>query len=228
MRDLNRLLQPEWLVTAATGLIGRLSAGYLRLCRSTTRWDRQGEAELERLLAQGPVIVVVWHDGALMAPMVWPARRWPITTLRDTSPAGRVSGAVQARLGLQPMAMAPRSSNRVASRLILRRLAEGVSVGIAGDGPKGPVRVMKDAALDWARVSGRPVIMLAAAMRRHRRLDTWDRFIMPLPFTRGRVIWRLWRAELPRKADPAQIEAWRADLTAALNQLSDEVWEGLL
>jgi len=222
-----RLERWQWGSGLVVELLGRVSAGYLRLCRATTRWDRHGIDELAALLADGPVIVVLWHEAALMAPMHWPADSAPLTSLRDTSPAGRVSGALQARLGLQPMAMAAKASNRAASRLILRRLAEGISVGLTCDGPRGPVRVVKFAALDWARVSARPVILFAAASRGHIRLANWDRMILPLPFTRGRAIWRQWHAELPRRADAAQVEALRLELAEALDAITRDAWDGL-
>lgn len=212
---------------AVAGLLGRISAGYLRLCRATTRWDRQGFDALAAALADGPAIMVTWHDGALLGPMLWPLEMGPLTTLRDTSPSGRVSGALQARLGLLPIAMEARASNRAASRAILRRVNEGVSIGLTADGPKGPARQMKPATLDWARVTGRPVFVFAAATRRHHRMDSWDRMIMPLPFSRGRVIFRLWRDDLPRKADEATLEALRLELTAALEDVSQDVWRGL-
>lgn len=219
MRLRQRLEQSEFLIRA----VARLIAGYLRLCRATTRWDRRGLGDLRAALAGGPVIVVFWHDVSMMAPAHWPAGGGPLTSLRDTSPAGRVSGAVQERFGLLPMAMAARASNRVASRAVLKRVAEGVSIGLTGDGPKGPVRVMKEATLDWARVTGCPLFLFAALPRRHRRLASWDRLILPLPLTRGIAEFRRWDVEAPRKAPPEVLAALQVRLAADLDRLAAEV-----
>jgi lysophospholipid acyltransferase (LPLAT)-like uncharacterized protein len=193
---------------------------WLRFCRATTRWQVEGEADLRAALAKGPVILVLWHECTMLAPVDWPRDAGPLSSLRDTSPVGQVSGAVQARFGLLPMAMSGTAQNRNASRQILRRVAEGVSIGLTGDGPLGPARVLKDAPLDWARATGVPVFLYAFGTRRHRRLGTWDRMILPLPFTRGVRLFRRWSDGLPRRPD--DMAALRADLTAALNQLTDQ------
>ena len=60
-------------------------------------------------------------------------------------------------------------SNLAASRVILRRVREGVSIGMTGDGPLGPSHIaVKDPPLDWARVMKRPVYAYAFATKRHR------------------------------------------------------------
>ena len=66
------------------------------------------------------------------------------------------------------------------------------------------------------------VFVYAFAMRGQRRLSTWDRLVWPRPFTRGAVVWRLWRSDLPRRADAATHEAMLQDLTAALNAVTEE------
>jgi lysophospholipid acyltransferase (LPLAT)-like uncharacterized protein len=213
-----------WLARLLGGLIGL----WLRLCHATTRWDRQGEDAVVAALQDGPVILILWHECTMLAPVHWAGLRRrgvpaPLSSLRDTSPIGRVSGAVQAHFGLQPMAMADGASNRAASRTVLRRLTEGMSVGLTGDGPLGPVRVLKDAGLDWARVSGRPVFVYAFSVRRHRRLATWDKMILPLPFTRGALAYRAWQGVVPRHPDAAALAALRAGLAAALDGVTDEV-----
>ena len=202
------------------GLLGRLVAGYLRLCNRTTRWTHVGHDELQAALAQGPVVLVLWHEFSLMAPVHWPLKHGQLSSLRDTSPIGMVSGAVQARFGLDPMAMSAKMSNRAASREILRRVQAGKSIGLTGDGPLGPVHVVKDAALDWARATGCPVFVYAYTVKRHRRLKTWDNMILPMPFTRGVSVYQRWTVQVPRRADDAALALLRADLKTALDAAS--------
>lgn len=204
------------------GLIARIMAGWLRLCDATTRWDRRGWDDLHAALAAGPVVLILWHECSAYGMKHWPARRGPLTSLTDASPAGRVSGAVQARLGLRPIVMAARASNRAASREVMKRMAAGVSIGLTGDGPAGPARVLKDAGLDWARATGAPVFLYAFACARQRRLRTWDRMIWPRPFTRGVTIYRRWDGSLPRRAAGAEIAAARDSIAAALTALTEE------
>lgn len=65
-----------------------------------------------------------------------------------------------------------------------RVLADGGAVGIAVDGPKGPYGEIRDGVGHLSRLTGRPVVPLAAEPSRALRLRTWDRTVVPLPGTR--------------------------------------------
>jgi lysophospholipid acyltransferase (LPLAT)-like uncharacterized protein len=61
---------------------------------------------------------------------------------------------------------------------------EGFHAGITVDGPRGPALSMKAGAINLARDTGSPIMVLTAASRPHLRLPGWDRMWMPLPFSR--------------------------------------------
>lgn len=70
----------------------------------------------------------------------------------------------------------------------LRRVLDaGESVGIAVDGPKGPFGEIRDGVGQLARLTGAPVVPLAAEPSCALRLRTWDRTVVPLPGTRVRM-----------------------------------------
>lgn len=223
MHPLRRRLENSALLA---GLLGRLAAGYVRACNRTVRWEKRGFDGIEAALADGPVILVMWHSRILMAPAhLEPLARF--TTLRDPSPAGRVSGAMQARFGMAPVEMSAKASNQAASRAVLRRLRGGLSVGLTADGPLGPARVMKSAPLDWARVSGVPVFFYAFACTRARRLKTWDRMLLPRLFGRGHMAVARWDRDIPRQADAETLEALRLEMETALSAHQASVDEAL-
>jgi hypothetical protein len=59
----------------------------------------------------------------------------------------------------------------------------------AVDGPRGPYGVVKPGALALARSANARVIPAGAAARRKVVLDrAWDRFVLPLPFTRVDIV----------------------------------------
>jgi lysophospholipid acyltransferase (LPLAT)-like uncharacterized protein len=219
MRRLRKRIEAwDWPVAAA----GAVIAAWLRLCDRTTRWERRGEAELAAALAEGPVIVVLWHERIALSGAHWRPGWGPISALHTDRPIGRVAGAAQARLGCRPIPMASRRGNLAASREAMRRLQGGVSIGLAGDGPSGPAHVLKDAALDWARATGRPVFAYAWAARPAWALPSWDRLRWPLPWARGCAVWRRWPVEAPRRAAPDAIERLRAALAAHIDAVTAE------
>ena len=94
----------------------------------------------------------------------------------------------------------------------LRRVLEaGAAVGIAVDGPTGPYGEIRDGVAHLARLTGRPVVPLAAAPACAWRLRTWDRTVVPVPGSR--VLMRVGTPLVFSGGDPA---AEAARLRAAL------------
>lgn len=189
-----------------------LAGGYLALCNRTTRWQVDGLDDLRAALAQGPVLLVMWHSRSVMGALHWPVADGPLSSLYDSSPIGRVSGALQRRVGLQSIQMSRKTSNLAASRIVLKRVRDGVSIGMTGDGPLGPAHQVKDAPLEWARVTGVPVFCYAFATTRGRRLKTWDRMLVPRMFGRGAVVFARFDGAVPRKPDDATRDALREEM----------------
>ena len=206
-------------------IIARLFTGYLRLCLLSGKFEVSGLAALRAALEDGPVIVVCWHSRLVLAPPGWPKPHL-MCTLYDTSPVGQLSGAVQRRWGLRPLAMAANASNLANSRKILQQLRrENTSVGLAADGPSGPAHQLKPAALDWARASGRPIFVYAWAGGRSRRLKSWDAMLMPRLFDQNHAAFAPVDLTLPRRPLPAERAAAEAQLAAALDAICLQVDE---
>lgn len=197
--------------------VGAIAHGYLVLCLRTTRWEFQGREALEADLAEGPVLYLMWHGRLLFAPYQWPHKSGQLASIHDTSPIGKVVGAVHHRAGLKPMEMAANLSNIAASRIVLKRFRDGASIGMAADGPRGPNLVMSNAPLEWARVMKRPIYGYAFAVKRHRIMGSWDKMMLPLPFTKGTAIFERYKGEVSGKMNAEQTETLRAGLTDLLN-----------
>ncbi len=215
--SLRRRLENSDILVA---VFARLLAAYVWFCFRTTRWRIDGLEDMAAELRDGPVIYVLWHSRVVYGPSAWPQHLARLYTLMDPSPIGRVASRTQAILGMQPISMRAHASNFAASRKILGVIRNGDSVGIAADGPKGPDRDAKQATLEWARATGRPVYLFAWSAKRGMRLKTWDRLIVPLPFTKGAYVFRRWQTDVPRKMDAAGYDNLRADLSTHLDMVT--------
>jgi lysophospholipid acyltransferase (LPLAT)-like uncharacterized protein len=203
--------------TVATGL-GTLVWSYLTLCDRTTDWRIEGLDDLRSALDEGPVLLVMWHSRSAMGAIHWPVADGPLSSLYNRSPVGRISGAVQRRAGLQAMEMSRTRSNRSASREVMRRFHTGVSIGMTGDGPVGPIGIVQDAPLDWARALDAPVFCYAFATTRSRQLDTWDRMLLPLPYGQGSKVFARFDHTLPRRPTPDEREGQRDALRVFMDE----------
>jgi lysophospholipid acyltransferase (LPLAT)-like uncharacterized protein len=90
-------------------------------------------------------------------------------------------------------------------------------VAVSPDGPVGPYRRAKPGALIVARESGLPIQPWAVVARPSIRLNgRWDRHIVPLPFSRVRVV----EAEQIRIGSGEAIRPLLARLQSALDEVA--------
>jgi lysophospholipid acyltransferase (LPLAT)-like uncharacterized protein len=203
--------------------VATVLAGYVSFCVRTSRWERDGFEALARHLDTGePAVMVLWHQRLIMAPFLFDMERGKICGLTSSARAGRLAGRIVQKFGFVTVAMSSHQRHVSLSRAVLGHMRQGMSVGIACDGPTGPARQAKTFPLVWARSSGHPVFVTAYAGRRCIRLPTWDRMMLPLPFTRGALLVRPFPHRIPRKLDDAGMEDLRQKLDAALDAVTDE------
>ena len=210
------------------GLRERLIEGTARHLSAAIRrrvdrvdWTVEGLDETAEAIHRGPVVIALWHEAFLIAPFFALDLPRRVISLHDPSPAGRI-GRIHARsIGLDAIST---GADGPSQRTVLRRVRDGVPAALALDGPSGPSRIAKPAALDWARTAGAEVVLFAAATDRGRRLPSWDGMIWPsgarglAAFAPGPPVGRGGHA---RGADAR--EAARRALEDALIRHSDDV-----
>jgi lysophospholipid acyltransferase (LPLAT)-like uncharacterized protein len=135
-----------------------------------------------------PFSLAFWH-GQQFALLRW-ARHERMVALVSRSRDGELVAAALATLGI---ASARGSSSRggvAALKAVVRHLKGGLDAAFAVDGPRGPARVVRGqgAALSARLADGVVVPMAAACARCHVFARAWDRFELPLPFTRVAVV----------------------------------------
>lgn len=203
-------------------MIEGLLASYVSFAYRTSRWQRLGCEEMDAAVAKGePVIFVLWHQRLIMAPYIFDTSLGRICALTSAARAGRLAGQILVRLGFETIPMSSHKRHVALSREVLRRTREGCSIGIAADGPRGPDRISSGVPITWARMTGCRVFTVAFAERRVLKLPTWDKQMLPLPFSRGVLICQEWTDHVPKKPSAEESESLRASLQSALNGVTD-------
>jgi lysophospholipid acyltransferase (LPLAT)-like uncharacterized protein len=208
---------------AVQRVFAALAAAYLRFAYRTIRWREEGRDVIEAgRAASGGLILCFWHEAISISALSWPQGRPGVQEMRaliSRSRDGQMFAEVIGRLGVPAI----RGSRAVevertrekggseALRDMVRWVRAGGAVALTPDGPRGPARSMGEGPALLARLSGAPVYMMGLSCAPAVRLNSWDRALIPLPFTRGGLVWDgPHRAE---GADPADLaEAWRAAL----------------
>ena len=203
-------------------IVSGLFSAYIRFAQATSRWTREGFEPMDEALRAGePVIFVVWHQRLMMAPYMFDNSLGPICSLTSAGRPGRMVGALLGRFGWENVSMSSHQRHVALSREVLRRMKQGISVGIAADGPRGPARVSSTVPLVWAKSSGKRVFAVSFSANRVVEFATWDRMWLPAPFSRGTFRCQEWTGAVPRKITEDELEALRLDFEATLDAVTD-------
>lgn len=198
-------------------------ASWIRFAYKTSKWSSVGFEDMEDALRGGePVIIVLWHQRLMMAPYLFDTSLGPICTLTSSSRAGRLASQIVKRFGLGTIAISSHMHRIALSREILGAIRQGVSVGMAADGPRGPARIATAAPLTWARAARKRVFVVSFSARRVHALPTWDQMWFPALWTRGVFYCREWSEQISRFPDEEETERLRLSLQAALNEVTDD------
>lgn len=168
-----------------------------------------------------PILYAFWHGRQIALFKANPERR--LAVMASLSRDGAVQAQICKRFGI--WSVRGSSSRRGLSAMLMlgRMLADGISVGLAVDGPRGPVFAAKPGILALARVRGCPVVPITVGFRRKLELRrTWDRFQIPAPFTSATVAYGE-PLLVPADADASSLEETAALLTNDLRRLTAEV-----
>ena len=200
------------------GIFGKVLLGsYLPLVRCT----REGGENYQQFRRRGrPVIFVFWHGQLL--PLIHYHRNEGIVVLVSDHSDGEYIARVILRHGF---GVARGSSTRggvKGLKGLLRAVREGKDLAFTPDGPRGPRQVFKWGALTAAQLSGAPVIPAALGADRAWYLKSWDRFMIPKPFSSLRIRYGSPRW-VPRKASETEVKDIAADLEEEMKRFTGEL-----
>jgi len=172
--ELGRMIRRETLARYAGAPVAR---GLARTCRFRTVGPGGEISPHARPL--GNEIYVLWHSTLLMLGLAHRDEHGVILISRHRD--GEILARTMEKLGY---GTARGSSTRGGAAGLREMVAAGHAgrpLGLTPDGPTGPVRVCKPGPVHLGMETGLPVVPCAAAATRCRRINSWDRFVVPLP-----------------------------------------------
>jgi lysophospholipid acyltransferase (LPLAT)-like uncharacterized protein len=187
------------------------------------RWhDNSGH--FEPGFPRGPVIYTVWHNrlGLSMQAYLYTKKRRGSIGMAAMVSASKDGGFLAAILeGFRVQPVRGSSSRRGPQALLeLTSWAErGYELAITPDGPRGPCYRVQEGVIYLAQVTGLPIIPFSYHAHWKVRVKSWDRFIIPLPFSRcdmylGKPV------HVPRATPDSEREGLRLALEQELKQLT--------
>ena len=170
-------VSPETTATVAGSVVSALAR--------TWRTEVTGEEHYRSARATRGFLFLLWHEALL--PLLWHHRRQGVAIVVSEAQDGRYLAAYAERLGYGCLSG---SSTRGGARALLgavRALGAGTAVAFTPDGPRGPRRVVKVGILAAAARSGAWILPIHAEANSAWRLRSWDRLMVPKPFSRVRI-----------------------------------------
>ncbi len=187
----------------------------IRLIGPTLRVKISCEDGAQQTLDQRPLIGSFWHS--CLIPATYICRDLGVRVMSSNSYDGEYMGRIIHKFGFVAV-KGSSSRNAVRALLGLRRALEaGWTVAFTLDGPRGPRHKVKPGPVALARSSGVPLTMFHAAVDKAWVLNTWDRLMIPVPFSRvlvrfGKLI------PVPREVTDADLDRYTNELQSSLDR----------
>jgi len=146
--------------------------------------------------------------------------RTPVTALCSLHRDGEWVNQTALALGLNVV----RGSSSRGGAQAIRKIRENFafnSLAMTPDGPRGPRRVMASGSIFMAAKLQVPLVMVGVGISNPYRLNTWDKFAIPKPLSRVRIIAGP-KIRIPKKINRDQLESYRLSAETLLNDLCDE------
>jgi lysophospholipid acyltransferase (LPLAT)-like uncharacterized protein len=162
----------------------------LQIWARTLRFEIEDRAEVINAPPNERYIGALWHNRLLLFPFVLkrylPQRQG--AALISTSRDGAILADLVERFGYEVVRGSSSRKGASAMRQLAEVIASGRDVVITPDGPRGPAYELGQGIVFLAQQTGAAVVPVNMEYSSCWRLRSWDRFILPKPFAKVRVI----------------------------------------
>ena len=180
------------------------------------------DPEVDPNVAKRKFILMFWHEH-ILCPLFF-RRHSPVTMLLSEHGDAEIVDQCAQLLGMKSIRG---SSTRGAVNALKQfvQLQDHAILAFVPDGPLGPYRHMEKGAIWLAAQLQLPIVLLGIGYDRPWRMPTWDRFAIPRPCSRGRIISSP-PLPIPKRLSREDLEHYRQKLETLLTQLTDaaESW----
>lgn len=187
----------------------------VRLLGCTLRFVDAGAPEFYVSNNRATRVYSMWHRGMLAC--AYRFRKLNIAILISPSFDGELIARTDRLLGYTPVRGSSSRGGATGLLGMQRALGQARIAAFTADGPRGPIYVAKPGAAKLAQMVGGGVGIFYALPERAWQLRSWDRFLIPKPFSRVVVAWEQ-PVPVAADADAVELEAARVAVEQALER----------
>ncbi len=171
-----------------------------------------------------PSIVAFWHGRMFLLPFALKEYAEKVAILISRHRDGELIANIVEEMGFKTVrgSTGKGKGGDRAFKEMLKLIENGYTVAITPDGPRGPREVVKPGVAKLALKTGAPVYPLTFSANWKFNLNSWDRFLIPYPFSKCRVV-------LGNPIDPNSFqdeETLREEIELKLKELTEKTDRG--
>jgi len=174
-----------------------------------------------------PVIFCMWHNRLALTMKAYygfvrkRSHTAGLAAMVSASKDGALLAAILECFKMQPVRGSSSKRGRQALLELTTWAERGYDLAITPDGPRGPCYQVQEGVMSLAQITGLPIIPFSYYLHWKLRPRTWDRFQIPLPFSRCEMILEK-PLYVPREASDAERDALRQQLEQTLKSISED------
>jgi lysophospholipid acyltransferase (LPLAT)-like uncharacterized protein len=196
-------------------ILGLLIYLYIVFCYKTSRWS---VIDLSNTKHDSPTIYAFWHGRLAMMPYLGPKNR-QMNVLISNHSDGDIIKIAMSYFKFATISGSSKKNSFTALKQIIKKLQNNENISITPDGPRGPSRKINSSIIDIARMTKSPIIPMIFSISRNIILNSWDSFMVPLPFSKGVLIYGE-KITVPENADHAKTEELKEKLALGLDKIT--------
>jgi lysophospholipid acyltransferase (LPLAT)-like uncharacterized protein len=208
---------------AAYYLFGWLNRLLFALLFLTCRVTVKGQAIVETYRENNPgkgLLYASWHRGLMF--LIYHFRFKKGVVMASASKDGELAAQTAKRHGWIVIRGSSSYRGSEALREMVPYVKKGHRAGLVVDAPRGPAHVSKIGIIIASRIAGVPIVPIMWSADRYWRLKSWDRTIIPKPFSRIVLLYGNNLIEVPGKASREKCEVYRQQLDDTLNGMMEQ------
>jgi lysophospholipid acyltransferase (LPLAT)-like uncharacterized protein len=212
------LHQNKWFTEYKWKLVGTLGKLLVDFIFRTGIIEIKGQKPLEEIIKSRKYIMAIWHSRILLFSYFFKGMNGSILVSRSDD--GEIIARILQAQGQETVRGSTKKGGlRAISRLIKELKNNSRPGAIIPDGPQGPRFQVQPGVILLAKKTGYPIIPASYSAKKIKVFSSWDRFVLPYPFTRCRMIFGK-LISVPVNADQIVLENCRKALENELNHIT--------
>jgi lysophospholipid acyltransferase (LPLAT)-like uncharacterized protein len=159
---------------------------YIQFVYRTSKFTFENKEFFEKALElDKPLIICFWHQRLIMLPITKKLTQRNFYMLLSPHSDGALISKILKFFNIKSIFGSTFQNAGRAAVLVVRHLKKGDVVGITPDGPRGPMQQASDGVAQLAILSKANILPLTYSIKNHKKLKSWDKFMLPFPFGKG-------------------------------------------